>query len=252
MKKYISIIITLIAVQWNGWSQCYPDRHSTNYFDGWISCETAPNPNPARPESHFIMYDFGKVYKLGQMKIWNTNDPSRVSWGMQDVAIDYSTDGENWYSAGEFTFAQAPGISTYEGDPGPHLSGIEARYLVITGLSNYGGECYGLSEMRVEGEEVIISDVEEPINLACVDIKMYPNPFADQVTLVLSPECSGKMIINMTDVNGRIVYSEKADVLSGQTKNLTLGRDLPAGTYTLYFEYDGKSVRRTVIKMNRS
>ena len=60
------------------------------------------------------------------------------------------------------------------------------------------------------------------------------------------------MIINMTDVNGRIVYSEKADVLSGQTKNLTLGRDLPAGTYTLYFEYDGKSVRRTVIKMNRT
>jgi len=71
------------------------------------------------------------------------------------------------------------------------------------------------------------------------------------VTLVLSPECSSKKIINMTDDNGRIVYNEKADVLIGQTKNLTLGRDLPAGTYTLYFEYDGKSVRRTVIKMNR-
>ena len=70
--------------------------------------------------------------------------------------------------------------------------------------------------------------------------------------MVMSPSCSGPVIINMTDATGRIVYSEKADVLNGQNKTMTLGRDPPAGTYTLYFEYDGKSVRRSVIKMNRS
>jgi hypothetical protein len=70
--------------------------------------------------------------------------------------------------------------------------------------------------------------------------------------MVMSPSCSGPVIINMTDASGRIVYSEKADVLHGQNKTLTLGRDLPAGIYTLYFEYDGKSVRRSVIKMNRT
>lgn len=252
MKKSIFLILIWAVMQQLAVAQCYPDRHSTNFFDGWISCEPAVSPNPERPVSHFIMYDFGKVYKLGQMTIWNSNDPSHLDYGMRDVAIDYSADGETWYTAGDFVFGQASGLSTYEGEEGPYLNDIEGRYLLITALTNYGGTCYGLSEMRVSGEEVIISDVEEPTNLACIDIKIYPNPFAEQVTMVMSPTCSGPMVINMTDASGRIVYSEKADVLTGQNKTMTLGRDLPAGTYTLYFEYDGKSVRRTVIKMNRT
>lgn len=252
MKKQIAFILMLVALQMQAWSQCHPDRHSTNFFDGWVSCETAASPNPDRPESHFIMYDFGKLYSLGQMRIWNSNDPSHLDWGMQEVAMDYSIDGEEWLTAGEFTFGQASGRSTYEGEQGPDLGGIEAQYVLITGLSNYGGSCYGLSEVKIEGEEVIISDVEDPIDLACVDIKMYPNPFADQVTLVLSPECSGKMHIHVTDVTGRVVFVEKADVLSGQNKTMNIGRNLPSGTYTLYFEYDGQKVQRNVVKMGRS
>src|SRR5688572_26384961 len=157
MKRNIFFILLLGFLPLVSWSQCFPDRHSTNFFDGWISCEEAKNPNLARPAGHFIMYDFGKIYELGQMTIWNSNDPGHLDWGMRDVAIDYSIDGEIWLHAGDFTFSQASGLSTYEGEEGPHLDNVEGRYLLITGLNNYGGECYGLSEMRIEGEEVIIS-----------------------------------------------------------------------------------------------
>jgi hypothetical protein len=252
MKKTILLIAALALFQHLAVSQCYPDRHSTNYFDGWISCEPATSPNPARPVSHFILYDFGKVYKLGQMTIWNTNDPSHLDWGMKDVAIDYSTDGENWYTAGDFTFPQASGLSTYEGEEGPYLGDIEGRYLLITGLTNYGGECFGLSEMRVTGEEVIISDVEDVATLDCVDVTIYPNPFVDQMTLALSSGCTGDLRIILYDGKGQMLSSEKANLVNGQQKSIEIGRDLPAGAYSLYLEYGGKSIQRSIIKMNRT
>ena len=122
------------------YGQCYPDRHNTNWFDGWVSCETYPNPNADRGLSHWIMYDFDKPYKFSQMHIWNTNDPDHLGAGLKDVSIDYSMDGRNWTQAGEFTFEQAMGISTYEGSIGPDLEGIQAQFILITALDNWGGD----------------------------------------------------------------------------------------------------------------
>jgi Secretion system C-terminal sorting domain len=252
MKKIIFLFSAFILFQQSGIAQCFPERHSTNFYDGWISCEAAVSPNPLRPASHFILYDFGKVFKLGQMRIWNTNDPSHLDWGMRDVAIDYSTDGEHWLTAGDFTFPQASGLSTYEGAEGPFLNDIEARYLLITALTNYGGECYGLSEMNVDGEEVIISDVEDIATLDCVDVSIYPNPFADQMTLLLSPGCNGDLRFSVYDASGRAVFSEKTSLVNGQEKSIQIGKDLPAGAYRLSLEYGGKTVQRSIIKMNKS
>jgi hypothetical protein len=252
MKKTILLISALVMMQQLSFGQCYPDRHSTNFFDGWVSCEAAPNPNPARPMSHFIMYDFGKVYTLGQMKIWNTNDPAHLDWGMRDVAIDYSSDGENWVTAGEYTFPQASGLSTYEGSAGPHLNDIEARYLVITGINNYGGTCYGLSEMHVDAEEVIISSVADITELPCLNFSIYPNPFADQMTMVLEPGCSGDLRISIYDGSGKMLTSQTTNLVNGQQKAIEMGRELPAGAYRLYLEYGGKMVQRSIVKMNRT
>lgn len=252
MKKIILLISAIVLVQQFSFAQCYPDRHSTNFFDGWISCEPAMSPNPDRPESHFILYDFVKVFKLGQMRIWNTNDPSYLDSGMRDVAIDYSTDGITWYHAGDYVFPQASGLSTYEGEAGPNLDDIEARYLLITALTNYGGECYGLSEMNVLGEEVIISAVEDPAVIACIDIMLYPNPFASELTVGLSPECSGEMRLMIYDGAGKMLSIQTTQLVAGQQKLVELGRDLPSGAYSLFLEYGGKTVRRNIVKMNRT
>jgi hypothetical protein len=252
MKNKILLISAFILLKQFAFAQCYPNRHSTNFFDGWLSCEPAMSPNPDRPESHFILYDFQKVFALGQMTIWNTNDPSHLDCGMRDVAIDYSTDGITWQNAGEYTFPQASGLSTYEGAAGPNLNDIEARYLLITALTNYGGACYGISEMNVVGEEVIISAVEDPATLACVDISLYPNPFADQVTLGLSSECTGQMNIMIYDGAGKMLSVQSVQLIAGQENRIELGQDLPSGAYALFIEFGGKTVRRNIVKMNRS
>ena len=252
MKKIIYLVCVWVMMQTTAFTQCFPNRHSTNYFDGWISCEATISPNPERPVSHFILYDFVKTYALGQMTIWNSNDPSHLDYGMREVAIDYSIDGQTWQHAGDFILPLASGLSTYEGAEGPNLNEIEARYLLITALSNYGGECYGLSEMNVLGEEVIISDVENAEELACVNVTIYPNPFADQMTMTLSPGCSGDLRIIVYDAKGQMISSEKASLINGQEKSLTIGHDLPAGAYNVYLEYGGKAVQRKIVKMNRT
>jgi hypothetical protein len=253
MKKIFILIAVAALFQHVGFAQCFPDRHSTNFFDGWVSCELGTNPNPIRGQSHFIMYDYGRLYQLGQMKIWNSNDPAHLDWGMKDVVIDYSDDGENWTEAGIFSFPQANGLSTYEGADGPDLNGIEARYLLITGINNYGNnDCFGLGEIKISAERVILSDVEEVSKLDCIDISVYPNPFTDKVTLLLTPGCSGDLRITIFDALGKVVDHQKASLVTGQQKSMDLGQDLPAGTYILQLENGGKSMQRSIVKMNKT
>ncbi|HUR31549.1 MAG TPA: T9SS type A sorting domain-containing protein [Saprospiraceae bacterium] len=252
MKKKIYLISALMMLLQFAEAQCFPNRHSTNFFDGWISCEPAKSPNPLRPAGHFIMYDFGKVYQLGQMQIWNTNDPAHLDWGMRDVAIDYSSDGEVWIHAGDFTFPQASGLSTYEGEAGPYLNNIEGRFLLITGLNNYGGTCYGLSEMKVSAEEVIISAVDEVATLDCVEVTLYPNPFSEKMTISLVPGCNGNLRYALYDGLGHSLQNEIISLTPEQNKTIEIGRDLAPGTYMLRIEFGNKSIQKSIVKMSRT
>ena len=178
----------------------------------------------------------------------------RLIWigGMRDVAIDYSIDGEIWDHAGDFTFPQATGLSTYEGVAGPYLFDVEARYLLITGLNNYGGNCFGLGEMKITGEEVIISDVEKIEELGCVDITIYPNPFAEKMTLSINPDCEGNFRYILYDALGHELTSDQIHLAAGLDQSIEFGYDLPSGSYMLFIEFDGKSVQKNVIKLNRT
>lgn len=252
MKNHLYILIPLVLLSELVQAQCFPNRHSTNFFDGWISCEPAKSPNSLRPPGHFIMYDFGKVYELGQMQIWNTNDPAHLDWGMRDVAIDYSANGENWIHAGDFTFPQASGLSTYEGAAGPYLNKVEGRFLLITALNNYGGICYGLSEMKVSAEEVIISAVDEVATLDCVEVSLYPNPFVEKITMSLTPGCNGNLRYVIFDALGHSLLSEKISLTAGKNETIDIGSNLAPGTYMLSIESGEKSIQKRVVKMSRT
>lgn len=249
MRKTIYIVIICLGfIHWAD-AQCFPDRHSTNFYDGWVSCETALNPNPERGKGHFIMYDFGKTFALGQMRIWNSNDPAHLDWGMRDVVIDYSTDGVNWTHATDFTIPQASGLSTYEGVLGPDLNNIEARYLLISAVNNYGGECFGIAEIQVAGEEVIISDVDIVNELTCADVTLYPNPFADKLALTLAPVCSGELLYTIYDASGKAIDTQKSMLDPGRRMTMEIGAGLPSGSYRLKIQFGGQTIQRTIIKV---
>lgn len=130
-------------------AQCTNNTQSTNTADAWLSCEMIANPNTNRGVGHWLLYNLGYTYGMGTTTFWNYNIEGETGKGFKEVAIDYSLDGIAWTEAGVFQLAQAPGSSDYAGVSGLDLTGINARYILITALSTWnGGSCAGLSEVR--------------------------------------------------------------------------------------------------------
>lgn len=198
------------------------------------------------------MYDFGEVFKLGEMTVWNTNDPAHLNWGMRDVNIEASVDGVTWASVGTYTFAQASGLSTYEGFAGPDLGDIEARYLLIVAENNWGGECYGLSEIRIAAEETVISSVTDPVENSCFSMLASPNPFTSDTDIQIKSNCPDDFEYSVIDVLGRVVRS---GLQSGEIGTITMKmnlNDLPQGTYYLRVTQEENTAQLTLLKFNRS
>ena len=151
MKSFFQYILllaaSLTAFQLSG--QCHQYVHSNADNDGWLSCELKANPNSAHPNSHWIQYDFGHVYSLGNTYVWNYNDADYLNGGFKDVSIDYSLDGNTWTHLGNFQFAKATGSNFYGGFQGPDFEGVNARYVLLTALSTWGnGDCAGIAEIQ--------------------------------------------------------------------------------------------------------
>ena len=128
--------------------QCF-DPGIEIWSDTWRSCQTAPNPNPVRDAGHWIMYDFGEIYRLSKTHVWNTNEPGKSDMGFRNVIVDYSQDGTNWIELGTYEFSQGTEEAIYAGFEGFDFTDSLAQYVLITAVDNWGHpSCYGISEVK--------------------------------------------------------------------------------------------------------
>ncbi len=120
------------------------DQHSIELLDTWLSGKNMPHPV-------WIQYEFDKAYKLDELWVWNSNQmlEATFGFGVKDVTVECSEDGENWTTFGDLEFAQAPGAETYTPEV-VDLGGAVAKFVKLTVKSNWGGvfDQYGLSEVR--------------------------------------------------------------------------------------------------------
>mgnify|MGYP001132831485 CR=1 FL=1 len=112
----------------------------------WMSAEDANEPA-------WIEYDLGRIYRLHEMWVWNSNE-SLEAWigiGFNEVVIEYSVDGTEFETLGTtHQFNQAMGEPDYAHNTTIDFSGISARYVRLTAISNFKDllEQYSLSEVR--------------------------------------------------------------------------------------------------------
>lgn len=242
MKKILIIIVLALVVHVN-FGQCYPDRHNTTWYDGWISCQTAPSPNPLRGNSHWVQYNLGETYVLHDLFIWNTNAPDLLDWGMQEIVIDYSIDGVVWEEFGTFTLNQATGFNKYEGELIANFNSIRANFILITGVNNFGGACYGLSEIKVNVDNTVDIDKNE-----CLKANVYPNPFGSQLNLSLNASCSDNIVnYSILDAMGRTIIKQES-ILKGETKEILSGENIRPGIYFVTLENGEITSKIKVIK----
>lgn len=244
---YLYIALTLFSGLQTLQAQCYPDRHSTNWYDGWVSCEPSTNPISSYGSTHWIMYDLGYNYVLNKTKIWNTNEPKHLDYGINEYTIDYSLDGVTWDNLGNFTIDQASGSSTYEGVEGPDFEGTKARYVLITPNTNYGGDCYGFSELKISiTDPFIVVEKEDGYNAS-----IYPNPFVDTISLrIVSLSQSEPVDFILYDIMGRTITAGSITI-SEDNQNYQLpvnGHNLSVGIYILKTNQSGKEKSFKIIK----
>ena len=120
------------------------DLHGTEATTMWLSAGTQPN---------WIQYQFDKVYKLYDLKVWNSNQliEGLLGFGAKSVKIEYSTDGTTWTALTNVPeFAKAPGATGYAAGTTIHFGGVTAKYVKLTINSTWGGfsAITGLSEVR--------------------------------------------------------------------------------------------------------
>ena len=121
------------------------DAHAITSETMWFSA--SPDLDP------WIQYEFDEVMKLDVMKVWNSNRLAEtvIGWGVKDVEIAYSVDGENWDVLEEaIQFSRAPGLPTYNLYDEIVFGGMAAKYVHLSIQSNWGGivKAYGLSEVQ--------------------------------------------------------------------------------------------------------
>tara|TARA_B100000497_G_C7650218_1_gene391139 strand:- start:147 stop:1082 length:936 start_codon:yes stop_codon:yes gene_type:complete len=127
----------------------------------WQSCQAKPNPNASRGNTHWILYDLGKIYDLSSTWVWNVNKSSELNSGFKNVIVEYSLDQSNWITLGTYEFEKAPGTSFYKGFKGPDFDKRKARYILLTAIDNWGAaSCYGLTEVRFNTTEP--DEIPEP------------------------------------------------------------------------------------------
>lgn len=149
MKILYTICLMLFAAIVMG--QEMPMRHSTLGSEAWVSCTTSANPNPARAgNSHWVRFNLGNIYALRKVTLWNFNQPDSLNMGFQSFYIDYKNENDQWLNLGTFNMNMAPGSSFYEGQEVADFMNKSVKEIVITGISNFGGSCYGLSEVRFD------------------------------------------------------------------------------------------------------
>ena len=204
MKKILLVILT-ISLSVNGNAQCDEDSHSTNWFDAWVACAPMTNPNSVHGISYWIQYDLGETYSLGQTHFWNINDPANRNYGLKNITIDYSLDGTTWNNHGDFFLFQGSGLPSYSGIDGPDLNELEARYILITAVDNWGGSCYGLSELRIDIDNsfTVITD----LNTNCLTVEIYPNPVITTAAMVVATDCPTPVKYEIKNVLGSIITS---------------------------------------------
>ncbi|MCU0917935.1 MAG: hypothetical protein MUC88_25740 [Planctomycetes bacterium] len=119
------------------------DQHGTDGNTMWLSTGAGPN---------WIQYQFDKVYKLHDLKVWNSNQPieTYLGFGARKVTVEYAVDGVAWTAVPDVPeFARAPGLPSCTANTTVKLGAVEAKFVKLTITGTWGGmPVAGLSEVR--------------------------------------------------------------------------------------------------------
>lgn len=116
------------------------------------SLEAKSSNNPYfmyKSQKKEVTFTLNGNYPIEKIGIWNYNDPEKLSCGIKELEIYSSINGKTFDLVGKYQIAKASGKDDETVSTIISLGNLSCQYLRFKYLSNYGGEEYGLSEVKV-------------------------------------------------------------------------------------------------------
>lgn len=186
-----------------------------------------------------IVFDYGQVEALGKMFVWNYNDTEHLDYGMRNILVEYSVDGNGWARLGQFELAKNLQLenTSYGGNMASNLAnsnkpidfkGVPARYVRITPVTSWSNsDNYGLSEVR------IFRDKTRPKADEVIPAESWANDLSN-TTAINATNNTGISDIAATDANNETVSNIVSDMYisdkSATESSLIINLD---GTYAV-------------------
>jgi hypothetical protein len=97
--------------------------------------------------------------------------------------------------------------------------------------------------------DALLGTIAKPIiiGLTQQELSIYPNPFHDELKIVLESTEKGSAKIGIFSMLGQTLYEENFKVNAG-TNALTIHPNIPTGAYVMRVESDGKVMLNKIIK----
>ena len=95
-----------------------------------------------------LTFDLKGQYPIGKIAFWNYNEVNNLTCGVKDVEIYTSINGKNFVLSKTVSINQASGSNEEKVSSIIDMDNISAQYVKLIFKSNYGGQEYGLSNVR--------------------------------------------------------------------------------------------------------
>ncbi|MFW6227723.1 MAG: T9SS type A sorting domain-containing protein, partial [Bacteroidota bacterium] len=162
--------------------------------------------------------------------------------GVETVILDGSQSSDEDGDIVSFSWIIADSVvaSAVTGEIDLPVGNHEVVLLVMDDMGNTGSDT------------VNITILESPVGIDAMDIltnlRVYPNPFVDEVTIEYFLEKPGLVRIDLMDVTGRWMQSlVDSELIEGRHSILLNGQSLESGTYYLRFNCDNKNLGDKVL-----
>ncbi|MBC5774014.1 T9SS type A sorting domain-containing protein [Pontibacter sp. KCTC 32443] len=150
---------------------------------------------------------------------------------------EFKNGNGSWQTSNEFTIKAGEGYS------------ITARRISDPTCVSGAASCEG--ETAITGVSTkSMNTIEKAEKLAEDQVTVYPIPFYDKTTIDFKSERSGKYVINLYDMKGKLVRELKSGtVKAGETKSIEVdGKDLAEGMYLARIVSDSGSKTVKLLK----
>jgi hypothetical protein len=172
--------------------------------------------------------------------------PTTISMvSLPDAASIARITGTDSLRASLTTPNPASNVWTYDG---AILTGAISRTIRTVGDGNYSVQTVSANGCRSISSNVLNYILSVGSRLPADLGHVYPNPFAGSFNLELNNLTEDKVMIHLTDITGREVFTQEVSLTYGATKAIIEAQSLPNGMYNLLIDTSRGRLQSRLIK----